>query len=249
VFEIGNSLRDARVRKGLELAELEAETKIRASYLRALEEERFDALPGDSYVKGFLRTYAERLGLDGQLYVDEYNSRFSLAEEPVVASRDRGRTRRSRAESHAVVVALVGILAVTVLVIAAWKFGATGDEGGGSPPLPPALSTPAPPASATTDGGSGSTAQGEPVDLSVTAVDGPSRIEVRRGSALGEFVWEGTLEEGESQVFRGGELWLQVSRPGNLEFMLGGSPVSGFTGKKPVVLVASADGLERAPSP
>jgi hypothetical protein len=72
---------------------------------------------------------------------------------------------------------------------------------------------------------------------------------VRRGSALGEFVWEGTLEKGESQVFRGVELWLQVSRPGNLEFMLGGSPVSGFTGKKPVVLVASADGLERAPSP
>ena len=247
VFEIGNSLRDARVRKGLELAELEAETKIRASYLRALEEERFDALPGDSYVKGFLRTYAERLGLDGQLYVDEYNSRFSLAEEPVVASRDRGRTRRSRAESHAVVVALVGILAVTVLVIAAWKFGATGSEGG--PSSAPPVSTSAPPVSATTDAGTGSTAEGEPVNLSVTAVDGPSRIEVRRGSALGEFVWEGTLEEGESQVFRGVELWLQVSRPGNLEFLLGGSPVSGFTGKKPVVLVASADGLERAPSP
>jgi cytoskeletal protein RodZ len=249
VFEIGNSLRDARVRKGLELAQLEAETKIRARYLRALEEEQFDALPGDSYVKGFLRTYAERLGLDGQLYVDEYNSRFSLAEEPVVASRDKGRARRARAESHAVIVALVGILAVTVLVIAAWKFGATGDEE--EPPPPPAapsVSTPAPPASATTGPG-GTSATEAPVDLSVTAVGGPSRIEVHRGSALGEFVWEGTLEEGESQVFQGVELWLQVSRPGNLEFLLNGSPVSDFTGKKPVVLVASAEGLERAPSP
>ena len=63
------------------------ETKIRAKYLRALEEERFDLLPGDTYVKGFLRIYAERLGLDGQLYVDEYNSRFSLADEPVLATQ------------------------------------------------------------------------------------------------------------------------------------------------------------------
>ena len=51
-------------------------------------------LPGDAYVKGFLRTYAERLGLDGQLYVDEFNSRFGDVEEPVIASQPRGRSRR-----------------------------------------------------------------------------------------------------------------------------------------------------------
>jgi cytoskeletal protein RodZ len=248
VFEIGNSLRDARVRKGLELTDLEAETKIRARYLRALEEEQFDALPGDSYVRGFLRTYAERLGLDGQLYVDEYSSRFSLAEEPVVAARDKRRARRSRAESHAVVVALVGILAVTVLVIAAWRFGATGEEEANAPPSPPA-ETPAATEPAVTDPATVTSPAAEPVDLSVTAVRGPSRLEVHRGSALGEFVWEGTLEEGESQVFRGVELWLEVSRPGNLDFLLDGSPVDGFTGRRPVVLVASAEGLERAPAP
>ena len=66
MFEIGNSLRDARVRQGLELPELETQTKIRAKYLKALEEEQFDLLPGEAYVKGFLRTYADRLGLDGQ---------------------------------------------------------------------------------------------------------------------------------------------------------------------------------------
>ena len=38
-------------------------------------------LPAQTYVKGFLRTYAEYLGLDGQLYVDEYNSRYVSAEE------------------------------------------------------------------------------------------------------------------------------------------------------------------------
>ena len=103
MFEIGNSLRDARLRQGLELDQLEAETKIRAKYLRALEEEQFEQLPGDTYVKGFLRTYADRLGLDGQLYVDEYNSRFTLAEEPPASrpastpvARDGGASSRTQ---------------------------------------------------------------------------------------------------------------------------------------------------------
>ena len=81
MFEIGNSLREARFRQQLEFGELEQATKIRARYLRALEEESFDTLPAQTYVKGFLRTYADYLGLDGQLYVDEYNSRFGAGEE------------------------------------------------------------------------------------------------------------------------------------------------------------------------
>ena len=76
MFEIGNSLREARLRQGLEFVEVEQATKIRGKYLRALEDEQFDILPGQTYVKGFLRTYADYLGLDGQLYVDEYNSRY-----------------------------------------------------------------------------------------------------------------------------------------------------------------------------
>ena len=81
MFEIGNSLREARTRKELDFPELETGTKIRAKYLRALEDENFEVLPSATYVKGFLRTYAEYLGLDGQLYVDEYNSRFVIGEE------------------------------------------------------------------------------------------------------------------------------------------------------------------------
>ena len=81
MFEIGNSLREARLRQGLEFPELEQATKIRGKYLRALEQEEFEQLPGPTYVKGFLRSYAEYLGLDGQLYVDEYNSCFVVGEE------------------------------------------------------------------------------------------------------------------------------------------------------------------------
>jgi cytoskeletal protein RodZ len=242
VFEIGNSLRDARVRQGLDLPELEAETKIRAKYLKALEEEQFELLPGDAYVKGFLRTYADRLGLDGQLYVDEFNSRFADVEEPVIASQPRSRSRSGRAESHAVLLALVGIVAVTVLVIAAWRFGSS-DEGGPTEQLPTA------PAPATGTESTPPASAAEPVVLIVTAARGPSHVEVHEGSALGELRWEGTLQKGKTQEFRGTELWLAVSKPRNLEFKLDGEPMEDPAVRGPAVLVASAGGLEAADAP
>ena len=128
MFEIGNSLREARVRQQLELGEVELATKIRARYLRALEEESFDALPAQTYVKGFLRTYADYLGLDGQLYVDEFNSRFGAdgdePREPVVARRTSNINRHHRRlERRWIVFALAGIASLVVFFIAAWKSG------------------------------------------------------------------------------------------------------------------------------
>src|SRR5438093_11905116 len=82
VFEIGSSLRAAREHRQLQLSEVERATHIRARYLAALEDERFDALPGTAYAKGFLRTYADFLGLDGPLFVDAFNERFAPAELP-----------------------------------------------------------------------------------------------------------------------------------------------------------------------
>ena len=66
MFEIGTSLREARERQKLELSQVEGATRIRARYLQAFEDERFDILPGVAYAKGFLRTYADYLGLDAQ---------------------------------------------------------------------------------------------------------------------------------------------------------------------------------------
>ncbi len=116
MFEIGNSLREARLRRHIEFADAEHGTKIRGKYLRALEDERFELLPSHTYIKGFLRSYAEYLGLDGQLYVDEYNSRFVVGEEDgpvrsprrVPAARAR---RKDRRESNFV---LLGLLAIAV---------------------------------------------------------------------------------------------------------------------------------------
>src|SRR5436305_9858262 len=121
MFEIGTSLREARARRKLSYDQVEAETKIRAKYIRCLEDEDFDTLPSGMYVKGFLRTYADYLGLDGQLYVDEYNSRFadSHVEDQLFRRRERPPARRRRESSNAVLIALAAIVSVAVIVIAA----------------------------------------------------------------------------------------------------------------------------------
>jgi hypothetical protein len=77
---IGETLREARVRQRVNIEELEQSTKIRAKYLRALENEEFGLLPGPTYVKSFLRTYAEKLGLDPQLLVEEFRAQHEPPE-------------------------------------------------------------------------------------------------------------------------------------------------------------------------
>ena len=124
MFEIGTTLREARERRHLTHDDVEAETKIRAKYVRALEEEEFALLPSGTYVKGFLRTYADFLGLDGQIFVDEYVSRFGTKHDDDLFRRRRERPQPMRRESsNALVVAIVAVVALSVLVFVAWRWG------------------------------------------------------------------------------------------------------------------------------
>ena len=250
MFEIGNSLREARLRQGLDLVRAEADTKIRVKYLQALEEEQFELLPGETYVKGFLRTYANYLRLDGQLYVDEFNSRFAAADEPL-AARPRVRRARSRpAESNFVVVALAGIVAVTILVVVAWKFGAGGGSGpdvvnfGATTQTPAAIQPAQPLAPPSPPAAGGTLAQGKAkaAKLILTAVYGPSRLTVHAGSPTGELLYEGTLEKGQSQSFKKKRLWLQLDAAANLVASLNGLPLQLPAG--PSVVVVTAKGVE-----
>jgi cytoskeleton protein RodZ len=95
--DIGATLRETRMRAHIDVSEIEAKTKIRARYLRALENEEWDLLPGPTFVRSFLRTYAQALGLDGKALVEEYRMRFEptsdIDHQPAVASPRRGRSR------------------------------------------------------------------------------------------------------------------------------------------------------------
>ena len=131
MFEIGASLREARERRRLGYDQVEAETKIRTKYVRCLEDEQFEVLPSGTYVKGFLRTYADYLGLDGQLYVDEYVSRYGDGHDEVFPRRRERPQVQRRESSNAVLLALAGIVALFTLFVVAWRFGAE------EPPPPP----------------------------------------------------------------------------------------------------------------
>jgi cytoskeleton protein RodZ len=98
--EIGATLREARMRARIDVSEIEAQTKIRAKYLRALENEEWDLLPGPTFVKSFLRTYAQALGLDGRALVEEYKLHYEhpgeapeSVQQPAASSQRRARSR------------------------------------------------------------------------------------------------------------------------------------------------------------
>jgi cytoskeleton protein RodZ len=144
--EIGQTLRESRMRARIDISELEAETKIRAKYLRALENEEWDLLPGPTYVKSFLRSYADALGLDGRMLVEEYKLRHERLSEgemqPISPRSTRDRKRRTQRRSGGarrdVVVAGV-VLAVFAGLIAIGQIG--GGDGGGDSAAPPKPST------------------------------------------------------------------------------------------------------------
>ena len=251
MFEIGNSLREARLRQGLDIDEAEAATKIRAKYLRGLEDERFELLPAETYVKGFLRSYADYLGLDGQLYVDEFNSRYVTGEEPE-ASKARRPVRTSpaqrRFESSAVFVALAGIVAATALVVVAWRWGERDENE--IPNLVEPQATATSPAAAPPPAKPNAAPQGQRwITVVLTATRGNSLLTVHRRSATGPVLFTGTLEQGESMRFAGPRLWLDVGAPRNVTATIDGkaAPIPAPSGDH-TVLVATRDGVRRAPT-
>ncbi len=139
---IGSVFREARNRRKVDLSEVEAATRIRVRYLRAIENEEWDVLPGGVYTRGFIRTYAAFLGLDGERLADDYRKNVeagprSPAPEPAAASAAGQPRDRRWPVPRASWVAIAAVLLVAVIAIVAIP------GGGGS-------------------GGSGGTSQGKP---------------------------------------------------------------------------------------
>jgi cytoskeleton protein RodZ len=235
VFEIGSSLREARVRQGLEFAEIETGTKIRGKYLHALEDEHFDVLPGETYIKGFLRTYAEYLGLDGQLYVDEFNSRYVAPEEiqPIRARRTAQTRSHRRVQGGVLLAALIGIAVVTALVIVAWTSGSPSKQNlaGVTPSTTKKHKRSHAPAPAK-------------ARITLRAVrSNVSLLAVRKGGPTGPTLMENKeLLVGHEIRFKRRKLWINTGTPENLRVIVNGKRVT-FPGSKPLAFIVTARGI------
>jgi len=225
--DVGARLRDERERRGIGIDEIEAETRIRAKFLLALEEERFDALPGPAYVRAFVRDYAEQLGLDPQALLAELNARPDLVPDVVMTPPRHVDPvplldRRARIAAWA----LAAVLAAVLVAIAILLLGSRGASPGGGaqagrthPPSTAGSGTGAHTAASGSTGTTGTTAPAAPAPpagVQFAARTGSVWLSVREGSATGRVLYQNTLPAGHSVRFSRRRLWVRVGAPWNL---------------------------------
>jgi cytoskeleton protein RodZ len=229
MFEIGGSLREARLKRGLTPADVQKAIRIRDRYLQALEEERWELLPGDAYVKGFLRTYADYLGLDGNLYVEEYNTRFARPDEPhLVPQRFERRRVPLAGVGFLRPLVIVGLIVAVVAGFTAWQLSGSPSKKRSTPPT----TTPTTTASHTTHKKKPRkhTAPALPSRAVVVASRGSSWLWVRSGGAAGRTVYQGTLLQGKKLPvnLKHGAVWMRIGDPTSIDVRLGGRVVHGL---------------------
>lgn len=242
MFEIGSALRDARVRRDISLQQAEDDTKIRVKYIQAMENEDFDVLPAGTYVKGFLRTYAEYLDLEAQLLIDEYNERFGTGEhrehiiQPTRTPKaDAAPRARRKHQTNYILVAILAVVIIAVLAYLGW-----GNASSEKPTLVTTTETQAAtqttpatvPADTVTRTATTPTQTQAAVLQSITmaATSSDNWIEIHKTSADGDVIWGGTLAAGESKTLQLQDLesqtslWLKVGSPDGLTVSVNGQP-------------------------
>jgi cytoskeleton protein RodZ len=231
MFDLGASLRAARHKRGLELDAVQRELRIRKRYLEALEGERFELLPGEVYTRGFLREYAEFLGLDGSIYVAEYDARFAHHDEPAIAARPTAAPLR-RSPALPVVLAVAAALAAAV-GLAAWQLSGSGRSTPAAAleaPAVPAAQTQRPAKTARPIAAAAVVAPKPSVTrLVLKASRGDCWVLVRAGSAAGPILYENVVHRGASVSLRTQRpFWMRVGAGTNLDAWVGGKALHGI---------------------
>ena|SRR3989442_1285366 len=150
---LGASFKQARESKGISLDKIAAETRISTRFLQAIEDEEFNLLPGGIFNRGFVRTYAEKLGLDPVQALADYE-RLTILREPteIPAAPTAPREKTNR---HLYPVAIGGLVLLIVIFYVATRESSNLAQTASAPPAPPPASAPAvvqpaPPAAAPT---------------------------------------------------------------------------------------------------
>jgi cytoskeletal protein RodZ len=226
VLEVGNSLQEARRRRGVALSDAEAATMIRSRYLDALEHERFELLPDGPYARSFLREYAEFLGLDGDILAAEYDLRFAPEEPPPDPPPSTRRELEDLFADIPIVTPLLGLGVIVLVGVGVWLLGRSRAEPVSS--APPAQVVVRTPTTAPTQQPPAGHAKPAVVQtatqapLTLTASHGSCWLSVHLGSGTGKTVYEGTLQPGETVRFGlQSPLWIRIGAPWNVEAVIG----------------------------
>jgi cytoskeletal protein RodZ len=244
--ELGQTLRTRREERGLTLKEVEQALNIRVKYLQAIEEENYQLIPGEVYVKGFLRNYASYLGLNGEEFVQRYKD----AKQPpaTVAQLDK-KEERPNFEVKAPGSNRIIYWGLAIGIVGAGYFGYNQFSQPSTPKVsnpPPISSTPVPGASQQTPPpGTAQPPQTTPV---IQGVKVDAKITAKcwvQVLADGREIFEGVLKQGDIATWEAKTtMEITLGNAGGVELTVNGQP-QGALGKSGDVVnkVYKAQGL------
>lgn len=253
---IGDMLRKTRETKGLSLQQVEEETNMRWKYIEALEEENYDVIPGQAYVKGFLRNYSAFLGLNPEEMLEHFKAKYekeSTPEQPE-EKRPARKVRKDNKKSGLRLALLVG--ALLLIILGGWELWAamgpnnnqqqskppeqSGQQANNNPAGQPTTPTPneqvpqpskQPLPAATPTDKPQPTENTQGVDITLKATGGQCWIGVITD---GQRVFEGFLNNGESKNFKAKDkITIRYGNAGVVEVFQNGKSIGkpGVTGE------------------
>lgn len=246
---IGDALRGAREDQGRTLEEAARATRVRVDFLEALEAERFEAIGGDVYAKGFLRTYARWLNLDPEPLLETYRRRVQRPEPSAHALVEYPVARQPRAGPPTW--ATWAIVSAVVLIVVFALVGLLGRRAP-EPAAEPDLPTTASPTPGGTPDASGPSPSPSPspspeptaVEL-VVLVEDDSWMRVR---VRGETVFQETVPAGGSREFQAADqLEIRFGNGGGVRLVLNGRDLGSPAGRgEPITLLCTPAACEAA---
>lgn len=128
VSELGQRLRETREQKQISLEDLQRTTKIQKRYLKAIEEGRFETLPGLFYARAFVKTYAEAVGIDHEQLFDEFKHELPNPQKEIEdlpsrserSNRTKGPLPADRSKATSMFPMLIGLAFLIVVAVGIW---------------------------------------------------------------------------------------------------------------------------------
>ncbi|MDR3592236.1 MAG: DUF4115 domain-containing protein [Negativicutes bacterium] len=237
---LGDILRAAREKQGISVKDVEKATSIRAIYIQAIEDGNYEILPGEVYLKGFIRNYANFLSLNGQEMVNLYRQSLvpeaAVPVEPAVnEKKERTRTEKKEpaANSGSSGKWLTGAVVLLVIAGAVW-LAQSYWNGPSAPPTPAPQSQnqsqsqstqPAPPPQAAPQKPPAPATPAAPAAKSIVIVAKFTELSWILATADGKVVYEGIPKVGESLTWTADRrITLRVGNAQGVDLTLNGQP-------------------------